>query len=82
MGQTGVDLLPVVRGDCWRIRVGWPNGRVLYVARFGTEREAIEWIKAHAWLASQVEESMENRGRGRPRKNEIAETVNDSSECS
>ena len=40
-------------GDIWRVRIEWPNGAVHYFGSF-TEKDAIQWINAHAWLTMPV----------------------------
>jgi hypothetical protein len=71
MGQTGTVLSPVLRDDCWRVRIAWSNGSINHVGRFASEWEAIEWINAHPRLTVQVEQQEEIRGRGRPAKNNV-----------
>ena len=43
-------FLPIPLGDIWRVQIVWPNASVLF-GRFGSEREASEWIANHAWWA-------------------------------
>jgi len=39
-------------GDVWRVRIEWPNGAVHYFGNFASEKDAIQWIDAHAWLTT------------------------------
>jgi hypothetical protein len=32
------------------VQIVWPNGKVNYVGNFTSEKDAIAWIDAHAWL--------------------------------
>jgi hypothetical protein len=43
-------LSPVEKGRIWRVQIVWPNGKVNYVGNFTSEKDAIAWIDAHAWL--------------------------------
>jgi len=43
-------LSSVQEGDVWRVRIAWPNGAVHYFGSFVSEKDAIQWIDAHAWL--------------------------------
>jgi hypothetical protein len=43
-------LSSVQEGDVWRVRIAWPNGAVHYFGSFLTEKDATQWIDAHAWL--------------------------------
>ena len=41
-------------GDVWRVRIEWPNGAVHYFGNFASEKDAMQWIDAHAWLTTPV----------------------------
>ena len=55
-------LSPVQEGHIWRVRIVWPNGKLNYVGKFTTEKDAIAWIDAHAWLTKPVAEKALDRG--------------------
>ena len=50
-------LSPVQQDDIWRVRIRWPNGSVHHFGNFAFEKEAIEWIAAHAFLTKPVTEN-------------------------
>jgi hypothetical protein len=54
-------LSPVQQGDIWRVRIRWPNGSVHHFGNFAFEKEAIEWIAAHAFLTKPVTENALSR---------------------
>jgi hypothetical protein len=43
-------LEPLQKGRMWRVQIIQPNGSVRYFGRFTSEKRALEWITAHAWL--------------------------------
>ena len=49
-------LSPVQERGFWRVRIVWPNGRVHLVGKFTSEKDAIEWIEAHARLTKPIAE--------------------------
>ena len=55
-GNVGTVLSAVRQGGFWRVRIAWPNARVHYFGKFTSEKDAIEWITAHAWLTKPVTE--------------------------
>jgi len=44
----------VQKGRIWRVQITWPNGKLNYVGKFSSEKDAIEWIEAHARLTEPV----------------------------
>jgi hypothetical protein len=54
MGRT--QLSTVQEGGIWRVRITWPNRAVHFVGRFTSEKDAVAWIDAHAWLTKPVAE--------------------------
>ena len=43
-------LAPVQNGSIWRVRIAWPIGTVHHFGKFTSEKDASDWIAAHAWL--------------------------------
>jgi hypothetical protein len=39
------------------VQIAWPNGKVNYFGKFLTEKDAIEWLTAHAWLTKPIAEN-------------------------
>ena len=39
-------------GDIWRVQIVWPNGSVHYFGMFDSQKSAVDWISAHAWLTA------------------------------
>ena len=33
------------------MRIAWPNGTTHHFGKFASEKDAMGWITAHAWLA-------------------------------
>ena len=52
MGDVHTLLSPVQEDEIWRVQIVWPNGAVHYFGRFISERDAIDWIKAHPRLGT------------------------------
>ncbi len=38
------------------MRITWPNRAVHFVVRFTSEKDAVGWIDAHAWLTKPIAE--------------------------
>ncbi len=49
-----VFLVPVRRGDHWRVQLAWTNGKTRYFDKFASLPEAERWIAEHLWLTEQV----------------------------
>jgi hypothetical protein len=64
MGDSTL-LSPVRKGGIWRVRITWPNGKVHFVGKFSSEKDAIEWIEAHPRLTKPVTDE--------PRANPLAD---------
>jgi hypothetical protein len=54
MGDVRTRLSPVKESGIWRVQITWPNGKVNYVGKFFSEKDAIEWIEAHPRLTEPV----------------------------
>lgn len=54
MGDVLTRLSPVKKGGIWRVQITWPNGKVHFVEKFSSEKDAIAWIEAHARLTEPV----------------------------
>ena len=69
MGDGRTVSSPVLRGDIWRVKIMWPNGKKNYFGKFSSEKDAVEWIDAHSWLTISATENSasEPPGADRPR---------------
>lgn len=56
MGTVGTLSSPVQKGGIWRARIVWPNGKVNFVGKFSSEKDAVAWIDAHPSLTKPVAE--------------------------
>ena len=54
MENVRTRISPVQKGRIWRVQITWPNGKLNYVGKFSSEKDAIEWIEAHARLTEPV----------------------------
>ena len=54
-------LSPVQEGRIWRVRIVWPNGKLNYVGKFTSEKDAIAWIDAHPMLTKPIVEKALDR---------------------
>jgi len=65
MGGTSAVLTSVKKGDLWRVKIAWPNGKTKYFGKFRSELEAQKWIGTHSWLTERATQHMEiKRPRG------------------
>jgi len=48
-------LLPVRKGNIWRVRIVWPNSAVHHFGKFASEKDAVDWIAAHSRLTMPTE---------------------------
>ena len=49
-GRRAYTVIASERARIWRVRITWPNGKANYFGRFSSEKDAIEWVEAHARL--------------------------------
>jgi uncharacterized protein YbdZ (MbtH family) len=45
-------LSPVQDGKIWRVQIVWPNGKVNFVGKFTSKKDAVAWINAHLDLTN------------------------------
>jgi len=50
-------LLPVRKGNIWRVQIVWPNGTVHHFGEFTSKEDAADWITAHSRLTMPPEET-------------------------
>src|SRR6516164_3082335 len=50
-------LLPVRKGNIWRVQIVWPNGTVHHFGKFVSKEDAVDWITAHSRLTMPAEET-------------------------
>jgi len=51
-------LLPVQKGEIWRVQIAWPNGAVHHFGKFTSKEDADDWIAGHPRLTMPAEETI------------------------
>lgn len=70
VGKLHTTLRPIRVGEWWRVEIRWPNGTGHYFGKFGSERDATQWVDSHSWMTERVIEKAEIRIKRRHRPND------------